>query len=184
MTQDNTDVKGLQSFRVPQHGSCEGCGIEIRSEAYKVPGLAGLFDTLICIETALFGGSRCRWCAVETDRPYTSIESRLCSDDCRANYFAHVLGDRTARLGSGKRFLLWLQHKQPAIYRQLMTAGVADRSRQNTSRRVRRQRKARDLAHATGVVKPVGAFSRAKSGGEAFLLNPSKQAVSQGASKA
>jgi hypothetical protein len=56
------------------------------------------------------------------EKPYTGIGSRLCSDDCEAGYNAHVLGDRTARLGSGKRFLLWLQREQPDLYRRLIAA--------------------------------------------------------------
>jgi len=70
-----------------------------------------------CIETELFGIGRCRWCGEEMEKPYTSIESRLCSADCSANYMAHVKGDRTAALGTGRRYMLWLQKNHPREYR-------------------------------------------------------------------
>jgi hypothetical protein len=44
------------------------------------------------------------------EKPYTSIEARLCSEDCRENYFARVRGDKSAALGTGVRLLAWLQH--------------------------------------------------------------------------
>ncbi len=65
-----------------------------------------------CIETELFGEGHCRWCGAGMERPYTGIDSRLCSHDCSANYYAFVLGDKTAALGSGKRYAAWLQTKE------------------------------------------------------------------------
>lgn len=109
------------------HGSCEACSMPLhRRKAYRVPKLAGMFCSIACIETALFGGEHCRWCAERIDRPYTGIESRLCSEDCRANYYAHVLGDYTAELGTGKRLLVWLQRKQPELYRRIIRGERAE----------------------------------------------------------
>jgi hypothetical protein len=52
-------------------------------------------------------------------KPYSGIGSRLCREDCEANYNAHVLGDHSAAFGSGKRLLLWLQREHPMVYRRL-----------------------------------------------------------------
>ena len=96
---------------------CEGCGLLPNGKVYRVPKLAGSFCSAACIETALFGNQHCRWCGCSLDKPYTSLESRLCGDVCHGNYHAHVLGDRSARLGTGKRLILWLQAQQPQLYR-------------------------------------------------------------------
>jgi hypothetical protein len=105
-------------------GNCEGCGMSIWSEGgYRVPGLPGIHCSIKCIETVLFGHECCRWCGCKMDKPYSSIDSRLCSRDCSEKYYAQVMGDKTARLGSGKRFLLWLEENRPAVYRQLLGKG-------------------------------------------------------------
>ena len=102
-------------------GNCEGCGMSIWSQGgYRVPGLSGIHCSIQCIETVLFGGERCRWCGRKMDKPYSSTDSRLCSPDCSAKYYAQVLGDKTARLGSGKRLVLWLAENRAAVYRQLL----------------------------------------------------------------
>lgn len=107
-----------------ERGHCQGCGLPVSKRAYRVPNLAGVFCSILCIETELFRFDHCRWCGERINRPYTGIESRLCSGDCRENYFAHVFGDCTAELGSGKRLLLWLEHKQPFIYRQIISGAT------------------------------------------------------------
>ena len=108
-------------------GNCEGCGMFIWSEGgYRVPGLPGIHCSIKCIETVLFGQERCRWCGRKMDKPHSSIDSRLCSPDCSEKYYAHVLGDKTARLGSGKRFMLWLKENRPAVYRQLLGQGTPE----------------------------------------------------------
>jgi len=127
-------ASGLELFRYVPPGvegsprcQCAACGDHIWSSgAYRVPGLAGLYCGMPCIETGLFSLNHCRWCGREMEKPYTSVESRLCSEDCGANYFAHVLGDGAARLGSGKRFLLWLQRKQPATYREIVSSATLE----------------------------------------------------------
>jgi hypothetical protein len=108
-------------------GNCEGCGMSIWSEGgYRVSGLPGIHCSIKCMETVLFGHECCRWCGRKMDKPYGSTDSRLCSRDCSGKYYAQVLGDKTARLGSGKRFLLWLQEGRAAVYRQLLGQGTAD----------------------------------------------------------
>ena len=108
-------------------GNCEGCGMFIWSQGgYCVPGLPGIHCSIECIETVLFGQERCRWCGRKMDKPHSSIDSRLCSPDCSEKYYAHVLGDKTARLGSGKRFLLWLEENRAAVYRQLLGQGTPE----------------------------------------------------------
>ncbi len=108
-----------------QHAAeCGGCGWWLwpGSQAYRIPGLRGTYCSVACVETALFGQEHCRWCGEEMAGRYMSIESRLCSEDCRTNFWAHVWGDRTAQCGSGKRLAVWLQRKEPRTYRQLVVA--------------------------------------------------------------
>lgn len=127
-----TLIRGMEIFLGEASGSaprprghCAGCHALLWSEpAYRrLPGIPGDFCSIGCIESVLFGEGRCRWCGRRTDKPYHSVDSRLCSENCAASYYAHVLGDRTARLGTGKRLALWLQRNQPRAYRQ--TAGIA-----------------------------------------------------------
>lgn len=107
--------------------SCEGCGTHLSDRAIKIPGLAGVHCSLSCIEAHLFGSESCRWCGFKTEKAYTGIDSRLCSDGCSQSYYQHVVGDRTAALGTGKRFMLWLQRKRPDIYAQLVGEQASDR---------------------------------------------------------
>jgi hypothetical protein len=108
-------------------GNCEGCGMSIWSEGgYRVPGLPGIHCSIKCVETVLFGHQCCRWCGCKMDKPYSSIDSRLCSRDCSEKYNAQVMGDKTASLGSGKRFLLWLEENRAAVYRQLLGQGTPE----------------------------------------------------------
>jgi hypothetical protein len=108
----------------PSRGPCSACGV---GSVLTVPAIPGLYCSVRCIETYLFGTDRCRWCGNSMEkRPYTSIDSRLCSEDCSENYYAHVRGDRTAALGKGKRLLLWLQAHQPETYRILVGMDAAN----------------------------------------------------------
>src|SRR6516164_3468748 len=107
-------------------GSCEGCGTFTWSDGgYRVPGLPGIHCSIKCVETVLFGHERCRWCGCKMDKPHSSIDSRLCSPACSEKYYAQVLGDKTARLGSGERLLLWLEENRAAVYRQLLGQGLS-----------------------------------------------------------
>ena len=98
----------LEDYRIKdgRMALCDGCGFfPARYEINKVGRMCGME----CIETELFGHGKCRWCGTKMENPYTTIDSRLCSPDCSANYYAHTLGDRGAALGTGKRFVAWMQ---------------------------------------------------------------------------
>lgn len=115
-------LRATLSGELGQHcAECSGCGLWLwpGDRAYRVPGLRGWHCSVDCMETALFG---CRWCGSKMQGAYTGIGSRLCSEDCEVNYNAHVLGDQTARLGTGKRLMLWLQRCQPDVFRRLIGA--------------------------------------------------------------
>src|SRR6516162_7462838 len=108
-------------------GNCDGCGMFIWSGGgYRVPGLPGIHCSVKCVETVLFGHERCRWCGRKMDKPHSSIDSRLCSPACSEKYYAQVLGDKTARLGSGKRLVVWLANNRAAVYRQLLGQGTPE----------------------------------------------------------
>jgi hypothetical protein len=92
---------------------CEACSLPVGDKAYRLPGRATWFCAIACIEAELFGGPHCRWCGMKMEKPYTSIDSRLCSEGCAASYKAHVLEDGTAMLGSGKRLRLWIAGNAP-----------------------------------------------------------------------
>jgi len=86
---------------------CAACGMVGADFEAKV---SGTFCNMACVETALFGTDKCRWCGSNMrERTYTSIESRLCSKQCSTSYWDHVKGDRTAVLGTGTRYRLWAQ---------------------------------------------------------------------------
>jgi hypothetical protein len=95
-------------------GHCEACGLPLGDKACRLPSRTAWFCGVACIETELFGGPHCRWCGAAMAKPYMSVDSRLCSEGCAANYHAHVLVDRTAILGSGKRLRLWIARNAPA----------------------------------------------------------------------
>src|SRR5579862_6965032 len=107
-------------------GSCDGCGVPMaaRGRGIRIPGLRGVYCSMECIETGLFGHQACRWCGEMMEKTYSSLDSRLCSGDCSLNYRAHILGDHTAALGTGQRFIKWLQRNRPAIYRELVSANI------------------------------------------------------------
>jgi len=108
----------LGVFKVEDRADCKSCGRWMPG-IYRIPGISGTHCSIACIETELFGEGRCRWCGRRIAKPYTSIESRLCSEDCRTNYFAYVKGDRSAALGTGVRLIEWLCHNAPDVYAKL-----------------------------------------------------------------
>jgi hypothetical protein len=120
----------MEQFKIEVEGSsCGGCGLKIHGTAYKIAGLAGEHCTVECVEAHLFGIEACRWCGREMLKTYSGIDSRLCSDGCSQNYYRYVAplqSDGSARLGSGKRLLHWLQNNQPEAYALL--AGTPVRS--------------------------------------------------------
>lgn len=92
---------------------------------YKIPGLGGAFCSISCVETALFGLEHCRWCGESMKKTYGELSSRLCGESCTANYRAHVLGNKTAALGTGKRFAVWLQRNYPEVYKRVSGENAA-----------------------------------------------------------
>lgn len=97
------------AVQLERREACASCGL-LADGGYRILG-AGFNCSIVCVETALFGMEHCRWCGAKTDKPYTGIDSRLCSEDCSANYYARVVGDRSARAGSGVRLAAWLQER-------------------------------------------------------------------------
>jgi hypothetical protein len=93
---------------------CAGCGLWLYGQAYEVPGVSRSYCSVGCAETDLFGGEHCRWCGADMESAYTSIGSRLCSEDCSADHRAYVRGDKSAVVGSGKRLRLWLAAREAA----------------------------------------------------------------------
>ena len=92
---------------------CLACGMV--GAAFEAPKVSGTFCNMACVETALFGIGKCRWCGSNmSERTYTSIESRLCGKDCSASYWDYVKGDRSAALGTGTRYRLWVQRLAPS----------------------------------------------------------------------
>jgi hypothetical protein len=112
----------MEQFKVEVDGeACNACGLKIYGSAFSIPRLPGIFcgrtnpdgtGGLACVETALFGTYACRWCGAATDKPYTYVGSRLCSEDCGESYHAHVLGDKSAALGTGRRLALWMTQRR------------------------------------------------------------------------
>jgi hypothetical protein len=120
-TQQSHELLEVFRFISETKSNCGACGAVLPAAgSFRVPGVGGAFCSVLCIEAALFGGAHCRWCGRPIDRPYSSLKDRLCSPPCEEQFFQHVHGDYAAELGRGLRLLLWLQHKQPAIYRQII----------------------------------------------------------------
>jgi hypothetical protein len=156
----------MEQFQIEvENGSCNGCGLKVYGKAYKIPGVAGLHCAMECVEAHLFGFEACRWCGSEMLKTYTGIDSRLCSDGCSQNYYSYVAphsSDQTARLGSGKRFLRWLQNNQPEAYALVagkpQTSGVTNLGRptknghpMTAAERKREQRRRRRIEPRTFV---------------------------------
>ena len=108
----------ITKFEVDLNLPCAQCG-GWQLARYKIPGLCGAFCSLLCAETFLFGGAHCRWCGKRMDKLYSNLECRLCCENCSRNYSLHVLGDKSAKLGGGARFLLWLKANQPKAFLQV-----------------------------------------------------------------
>lgn len=121
----------FSAFQIEVQGTaCETCGLRISGAAYKIPSVSGVHCTVECIEAHLFGHESCRWCGSEMLKTYTGVDSRLCSDGCSENYYKHVVGDRTAAVGKGRRLILWLQGNQPDRF-----AMLAEESREEFDRK-------------------------------------------------
>ena len=88
-------------------GKCEACGMPVWAVAhhYKVPGVSGWFCCVLCLECALVGRRRCRWCA----KDLRLASQRFCDDACRHNSNRIPFGD-------GTRFLNFLSRSKPRLY--------------------------------------------------------------------
>ncbi len=91
-------------------GYCEGCRLFLWSDGgLNVPGLRGIYCSILCVECELFGPGRCRWCAA----PLGSSARKFCDDHCRRQ------SDRV-KFGDGTRLLKFLSHRHPRLYEELV----------------------------------------------------------------
>lgn len=90
-------------------GHCEGCGLYIWSEGgLKIPGVRGLFCSVLCLECGLFGPGGCRWCGAGL-----AGAGRFCSGP-------HRTRSSETRFGNGRRLLNFLSRLHPGPYRRLI----------------------------------------------------------------
>lgn len=93
-------------------GFCESCALYIWTEGgYKVPGVRGIFCSIGCVESRLFGTAHCRQCGDPLSR---STGQRFCSDVCRKKPLPKHFGD-------GSQLLAYLSHRYPSVYGRLMS---------------------------------------------------------------
>ena len=89
-------------------GFCESCALYIWVEGgYKIPGVRGLFCSVLCFECSLFGLGKCRWCGEKLEGA-----GKFCGDACRKK-------SEPAKFGDGARLLNFLSYARPGIYRRL-----------------------------------------------------------------
>jgi hypothetical protein len=94
-------------------GYCEGCGLYIWSEGgLKIPGVRGIFCSVLCLECGLFGPARCRWCGERLDGA-----GRFCSEP-------HRKQSSETRFGDGTRLLGLLARRHPGLYQRLVAQGA------------------------------------------------------------
>jgi hypothetical protein len=98
--------------------SCESCGFPgwACSRCYWVPGLAGRFHAIRCVECVLFGPGRCRWCGAKLD---DRGGRRFCSDACARRSNATLFGN-------GQRLLSYLRRHQPNVYHQIAGSALSE----------------------------------------------------------
>ena len=91
-------------------GSCESCRIFLWSDgALRVPGLRGIYCSILCVECELFGPGRCRWCAASLG----STAKKFCDGHCHRQ-------SQGVRFGDGTRLLKFLSHQHPRLYGELV----------------------------------------------------------------
>ncbi len=96
-------------YGVPR-GSCESCKIFLWSDgALRVPGLRGIYCSILCVECELFRSGRCRWCAA----PLGSTAKKFCDAHCHRQ-------SQLVRFGDGTRLLKFLSHRHPRLYEELV----------------------------------------------------------------
>lgn len=86
---------------------CESCALPLGDGGLKVPGLAGRFCNVLCVECGLFGNGRCRCCGAKT-------KNRFCSDVCRKR------NEGFKEFGNGDRLLAYLREHFPALAAQVL----------------------------------------------------------------
>ncbi len=91
-------------------GYCEGCRLFLWSDGgLRVPGLRGIYCSILCVECELFGPSSCRWCSA----PLESTAKKFCDAHCHRQ-------SQGVRFGDGTRLLKFLSHRHPRLYQQLL----------------------------------------------------------------
>jgi len=91
-------------------GACGSCGLPpwAADRQFKVPSAAGWFCSILCVECALFGLGRCRWCGKILD----TRGQRFCDDACRHK-------SNAVAFGSGIRLLNFIARFHPHLYCQV-----------------------------------------------------------------
>ncbi len=94
-------------------GTCESCGLYLWSDgAYKIPGLAGRYCSIQCVEFELAQRSSCHWCFDDSGEP-AGTKRRYCNDACRKQAQSVPLGD-------GTRLLRFLERRHPSLYSKVI----------------------------------------------------------------
>lgn len=95
--------------------SCAACGLPgwAATTFYKIPGVAGRFHNIVCIECSLFGPGRCRWCG---EKLGDHGSQRFHSETCRR-------ASATVPFGNGVRVLEYLRRHHPGMLPQLSLPG-------------------------------------------------------------
>lgn len=93
-------VAHLACESVNQNTACESCGLPAWAAHtwYKISTSNGRFCSILCIECALFGYGRCRWCGQELNG---KADRRFCDESCSRM-------SRSARFGDGTRLLNYI----------------------------------------------------------------------------
>lgn len=86
-----------QLIAVDVKGSYESCGLPLyaTSKLMRIPGLRGLFCSVLSTEHAIYEKG-CRWCGVVTQ------SGRFCGESCRQKHYSN-------RFGEGRRLTAWLK---------------------------------------------------------------------------
>ena len=93
-------------------GFCQSCALYIWAEGgYKIPGVRGIFCSIACVESQLFGFGHCRWCGDPLQR---STGQRFCSDVCRKKPLPKTFG-------GGSQLLTYLSNRHPSVYGRVMS---------------------------------------------------------------
>ena len=124
---EDTIIVNWQPLQVPLRAtfSCDACGLPSSacSRSYRIPGLAGRFHCISCLESVLFGPGRCRWCGAKlNDRG----GRRFCSEGCgkRSN---------ATPFGNGQRLLNHLRRHHPNLHHQVTGKALQDAGTQARS---------------------------------------------------